>query len=118
PTVVHGISSEHTKTETFGPILTVHRASTDEQALLEANALDTGLAGYVFGAEVDAARELATRIECGENKINSTSLLDLDDHSTQSFWGGSGIGAHGDKELLDFFRGSRIVGVDAPGLPL
>ncbi|MEU4057188.1 aldehyde dehydrogenase family protein [Rhodococcus qingshengii] len=118
PTVVHGISSEQTKSETFGPILTVHRASTDEEALLEANALDTGLAGYVFGADVDAARELATRIDCGENKINSTSLLDLDDHSTQSFWGGSGIGAHGDAELLDFFRGSRIIGVDAPGLPL
>jgi phenylacetaldehyde dehydrogenase len=55
---------------------------------------------------------------CGEVKINTASLLDLTENSTQSFWGSSGIGGHGNAELLSFFQGQRIVGSDDPNFSL
>ncbi|MEZ5248855.1 MAG: aldehyde dehydrogenase family protein [Ilumatobacteraceae bacterium] len=39
-------------------------------------------------------------------------------HQHQSFWGLSGIGGHGDAEVLRFFTGSQIVGVDHPDVPI
>ncbi|GLY65872.1 aldehyde dehydrogenase family protein [Amycolatopsis taiwanensis] len=118
PTVVHRAAPADTVDEVFGPVLTLHRAETDEAALELANSRNTGLAGYVFSTDIEAALALGARLECGEVKINGTSVLDLSPESTQGFWGGSGIGAHGDAELLRFFRGARIVGVEEPAHPL
>jgi betaine-aldehyde dehydrogenase len=96
-------------------VLTVHRVADDSAALALANSRSTGLAGYVFSADVDEAMALGVELNCGEVKVNGTSVLDLVPQSTQGFWGASGVGAHGDAELLRFFRGARIVGVDRPG---
>ena len=118
PVVVDAAPTELTADEIFGPVLTVHRVADDAEALALANSRNTGLAGYVFSADVDEAMALGAELDCGEVKVNGTSVLDLVPHSTQGFWGASGVGAHGDAELLGFFRGARIVGVDRPGLPI
>lgn len=104
--------------EIFGPLLTVQPATDDEDALRAANAGHVGLAGYVFSRDEDAARALGRRIHAGEIKVNGTSVLDMAPESSQSFFGLSGIGGHGDADVLDFFSGDRVVGVDRPGLPL
>lgn len=104
--------------EIFGPLLTVQPAADDAEALRLANAGHVGLAGYVFGRDEDAARVLGRGIRAGEIKVNGTSVLDMAPGSAQSFFGASGIGGHGDADVLDFFSGVRIVGVDRPGLPL
>jgi betaine-aldehyde dehydrogenase len=118
PTIVSGAPEQLTVDEIFGPVLTVHVARDDEEALRLANSRNTGLAGYVFSAAETAARALAARIDAGEVKVNSTSVLDLAPGSTQAFWGRSGVGGHGDAQLLGFFQGARIVGTDPPGLPI
>jgi betaine-aldehyde dehydrogenase len=118
PVVVEGAPTDLTIDEIFGPVLTVHRVVDDAAALALANSRSTGLAGYVFGTDIDDAMALGAELNCGEVKVNGTSLLDLVPQSTQGFWGASGVGAHGDAELLKFFRGARIVGVDRPGLPI
>ncbi|GAA2907120.1 aldehyde dehydrogenase family protein [Streptosporangium fragile] len=118
PTVVRDADPADATEEIFGPVLTLHPVRDDEQAVELANSRVTGLAGYVFGADEEAAMDVGARLECGEIKINGTSLLDLTETSTQGFWGSSGTGAHGNAELLRFFCGARIVGVDDPGLPL
>jgi phenylacetaldehyde dehydrogenase len=61
-------------------------------------------------------QRVGAQLPAGEVKINGTSLLDMSDSSVQSFWYGSGVGGHGDADLLRFFTGARIVGedVDAP----
>ena len=118
PVVIDAAPTELTADEIFGPVLTVHRVSDDAEALALANSRNTGLAGYVFSADVDVAMALGAELNCGEVKVNGTSVLDLVPQSTQGFWGASGVGAHGDAELLRFFRGARIVGVDRPGLPI
>jgi betaine-aldehyde dehydrogenase len=51
-------------------------------------------------------------------KVNGTSVLDLSPDSTQSFWAGSGIGGHGNADLVRFFTGTRIVGADLPDAPI
>ncbi|WP_448006591.1 aldehyde dehydrogenase family protein [Agromyces bauzanensis] len=104
--------------EIFGPLLTVQPAASDAEALRLANAGHVGLAGYVFGRDEDAARALGRGIRAGEIKVNGTSVLDMAPESAQSFFGASGIGGHGDADVLDFFSGVRVVGVDRPGLPL
>ena len=118
PTVIVGLDPQDAVDEIFGPVITVHPVASDEAAVAAANATPDGLAGYVFGRDLEAALDLGARLRGGEIKINGTSLLDLTDASHQSFWGSSGYGGHGAGEALEFFRGNRIVGVDNPDVPI
>ena len=102
----------------FGPVVTVHAVGSVDEAVAIANDSPYGLAGYVFGRDVEAAMAVARRIRFGEVKVNGTSLLDLAPGSAQSFWRSSGIGGHGDRDVMAFFRGTQVVGVDRPGLPI
>jgi betaine-aldehyde dehydrogenase len=100
--------------EIFGPVLTLH--ATDD-AVRDANALGDGLAGYVFAGDREEAFAIGRRLHAGEIRIGGTHLIDLAGDSAQSFWGASGIGGHGGREVLEAFRGTRIVGEDDPALP-
>jgi betaine-aldehyde dehydrogenase len=104
--------------EIFGPLITVQPSRSDDHAVALANGGHVGLAAYVFGADIAGAAALGVKLCGGEVKVNGTSLLDMSPQSVQSFFGDSGIGGHGDADLLDFHTGHRIVGTDAPGLPL
>jgi phenylacetaldehyde dehydrogenase len=115
---VTGVDPAETVHEIFGPVLTLHPVDGDDAALTLANSRAGGLAGYVFGADVAAAARLGARITAGEVRINGTSVLDMHDESAQSFWEGSGIGGHGNDDLLRFFSGVCIIGVEPPGMPL
>lgn len=118
PTVLTDLEPGHAEAEIFGPVVSVHRVSGDAEALALANQTTDGLAGFVFGADVEQALALGAHLRGGEIRVNGTSLLDLTDASHQSFWGTSGYGGHGAGEALEFFRGNRIVGVDNPDAPI
>ncbi len=118
PTVITGAHPADTLDEIFGPVLVVHAVPDDAHALDLANRLHGGLAAYVFSADVGAGVELGRHMDAGEVKINGTSVLDLSPESTQSFWIGSGIGGHGNADLLRFFTGTRIIGPDLPDAPI
>lgn len=117
PSILDGRGAEPAD-EVFGPVLTVHAVEGDEDALAAATRGHVGLAGYVFTADTDKGRSLGKRLPAGEIKVNGTSVLDMAAGSEQSFFGGSGLGGHGDARLLEFFTGARVVGEDRPGLPL
>ncbi|MFD5226445.1 aldehyde dehydrogenase family protein [Microbacterium sp. NPDC058342] len=104
--------------EVFGPMLLVGGYDDEDEAVRLANTGQVGLAGYVFGADEEQAAALGTKLIAGEVKVNGTSVLDMSPASAQSFFGASGLGGHGDDDVLDFFVGKRIVGRDRPGLPL
>jgi len=104
--------------EVFGPMLLVGGYADEDDAVALANTGQVGLAGYVFGADEEAAAALGTRLVAGEVKVNGTSVLDMSPESAQSFFGASGLGGHGDADVLDFFVGKQVVGSDRPGLPL
>jgi phenylacetaldehyde dehydrogenase len=117
PTVVTGARPEAAAEEIFGPVVTLHPVADDHEAVALANANGDGLAGYVFSADPDRAFAIGRRLHAGEIRIGGSNLIDLAPESTQSFWGTSGIGAHGTSQVLEAFRGSRIVGEEDPGLP-
>jgi phenylacetaldehyde dehydrogenase len=118
PTVVAGLAADAVGEEIFGPVLTLHPVASDAEALAAANATGDGLAGYVFSADEARAFALGRRLRAGEVRLGGTHLLDLAPGSAQSFWGTSGIGGHGASEALEAYRGTRIVGVDDPALPI
>jgi betaine-aldehyde dehydrogenase len=118
PAVITGADPADTIEEIFGPVLVLHAVDGDARALALANGLHGGLAAYVFSADTQAGVELGRHMIAGEVKINGTSVLDLSPESTQSFWSGSGIGGHGNADLLRFFTGTRIVGIDLPNAPI
>ncbi|MGA7987895.1 MAG: aldehyde dehydrogenase [Candidatus Dormiibacterota bacterium] len=118
PVVVTGARPADTIEEIFGPVLVLHAVQDEAQALELAAHLAGGLAAYVFTADVQAGVALGARVAAGEVKINGASVLDLSPESAQSFWNGSGIGGHGNADLLRFFTGTRIVGPDLPGAAL
>lgn len=118
PRLVVGVPTERCVDELFGPVVSVHPVDDDEAAVAAANDTPFGLAGYVFSSDLDAAQALGRRIRFGEVKINGTSVIDLTPTSTQSFWGLSGIGGHGNAEVFRFFTGSQIVGVDHTDVPI
>lgn len=117
PTLIEG-AAEDPDSELFGPVLAIRSVTNLHQALTMANRGPVGLAGYVFGPDVPEALRIGVRLDAGEVKVNGTSVLDMAPDSVQSFFGSSGIGGHGDADVLDFFTGRRIVGTDAPGMPL
>ncbi len=118
PTIVVGLPAEKSEFELFGPAVTVHSVGSVEEALAAASGPETGLAGFVFGSDLDAALDTAARIPAGEIRINGCKLADLADGSEQTFWNNAGIGGHGPFDMVRFFQGSRIIGVDDPGLPI
>jgi betaine-aldehyde dehydrogenase len=118
PVVITGADPADTLDEIFGPVLVLHAVPDDARALDLANRLHGGLAAYVFSADVETGVELGCHMNAGEVKINGTSVLDLSSESAQSFWVGSGIGGHGNADLLRFFTGTRIVGADLPDAPI
>lgn len=112
PGMIVGTEAKDAKNELFGPLVTVHTYSTDEQALGFANAPGGGLDAFVFSSDLDAAMKIGSDMRAGEVRINGTFMSDLAEGGYQSFWGTSGIGGHSPQFGIRFFLGDRVVGVD------
>ncbi len=111
PTLVDGCRAQDTVEEIFGPVAAIHTFDSDEQALALANGTDYGLAAYVYSADLAKAHAFASRIRTGGVKINGYSLLSLSGEAPRGAWGLSGLGEEGTGQSIDFFTGSRVVGV-------
>ena len=118
PTVVVGLDADQSTAELFGPAISVHSVPSDEAAIDASDGPETGLAGFVFSSDVDKAMVAAGRVRAGEVRINGCKLADLADDSEQSFWNNAGIGGHGPTDMVRFFQGSQVVGLDDPELPI
>ena len=73
PTVFARVSNDMTiaREEIFGPVLAILGYDSVEQAIAIANDTEYGLAAYVHGADLDAARAIARRIRAGQVSINN-----------------------------------------------
>lgn len=93
--------------EAFGPILPLLRFSSVDEVIERANNSDYGLAGAVWSADVEKAREIAHRLDTGTVWINqnlqSTPFTPLAGHKH------SGIGVeNGVAGLLEFTQPKSI----------
>ncbi len=72
PTVLTGVTSEMTiaNEEVFGPVLSILKFSSDEEAIAIANNTEYGLVGGVFTRNLDRATKAATKIRAGQVFVN------------------------------------------------
>ncbi|UJF24221.1 aldehyde dehydrogenase family protein [Suttonella sp. R2A3] len=61
--------------EQFGPILPIIRFSDVEEAIVHANNSPNGLGGSVWSQDIERAREIASRLECGSVWINHHAVI-------------------------------------------
>ncbi len=104
--------------ESFGPVATVIRVHSDEEAITVANDNEFGLAASVFGRDINRAIAVARRIESGICHINSATVQD---EPQMPFGGikGSGYGRLGGKAGIDEFTELRWLSIQtqAPHYP-
>ena len=61
--------------EQFGPVLPVIRYSDLEDAIERANGLDVGLGGSAWSSDVEKAKAVAGRLECGTAWVNNHGAI-------------------------------------------
>lgn len=115
PTLVTGVDPEHTRSEIFGPVATVHAYEDLGHARRIANDNAYGLEAYVIGADEDAAMAVARDLHAGGVKVNGTSPMGLHLMAPRPAWGISGLMDEGTRETIEFFCGTRVVGVETTG---
>jgi aminomuconate-semialdehyde/2-hydroxymuconate-6-semialdehyde dehydrogenase len=111
PTLLTDVApdAEIAQREVFGPVLTWHTFTTDDEAIELANATDYGLAATVFSRDEVRARRLASQIRAGTVWVNCFFVRDL-----AAPFGGigiSGIGREGGEWSFDFFCDVKNVSV-------
>ena len=57
-------------TEVFGPVFSVLKTGSEDEAIDIANSTEYGLVGGIFTADIDAAHRAARRIRAGQIFIN------------------------------------------------
>jgi acyl-CoA reductase-like NAD-dependent aldehyde dehydrogenase len=77
PTIVAGLSNGDplVDDEQFGPALPVIRYADVEEAIAAANDSPNGLGGSVWSSDIDAAKAVARRLECGSVWINKHGAI-------------------------------------------
>ena len=106
PTILEGVTTDMLcgVTETFGPVVALHKYSTVDEAVALANDTDYGLNASVWGGDVANACQVGRRIESGNVNVNDILATAFASKGTPS--GGvkqSGVGArHGDQGLLKY----------------
>jgi aldehyde dehydrogenase (NAD+) len=88
------------QTEIFGPVLTVHRYTADDDAVRIANATPFGLAGFVQSRDTERALRLARRLRAGSIGINRTATWAHEDIP----FGGYGISGLGREHGIEGFE--------------
>lgn len=109
PTIIEGLGPDAvTNTdEIFGPVVTLQKFETEEEALRLANATQYGLAASIWTSNLTRAHRIGARVESGIIWINCWLLRDL-----RTPFGGlknSGVGREGGWEALRFFTEAKNI---------
>jgi aminomuconate-semialdehyde/2-hydroxymuconate-6-semialdehyde dehydrogenase len=109
PAVVEGLSPDcrTSQEEIFGPVVSLYRFRTEEEAIRLANGTAYGLASVVWTGSLDRAHRAARDLQAGITWVNCWMLRDL-----RTPFGGvkqSGVGREGGWEALRFFTEAKNV---------
>ncbi len=103
PTVIAGLAPESrcSTEEIFGPVVTLHRFKSEEEAVEIANGTRYGLAGSVWTSDMEKGKRVSEAMETGMVWVNTWLHRDL-----RVPFGGvkdSGVGREGGRWSLGFF---------------
>ena len=88
--------------EIFGPVLSILPCESEAEALEIANDTPYGLAAYIYSADLERARELATQLRVGMVHINGADNdFDLPFGGYKQSGNGREWGAHGFEDYLE-----------------
>lgn len=112
PTVFGDVdpASELGQVEVFGPVLSLMRFSTEDEAMTIANATRYGLASYLWTKDVDRVNRLVPRLDAGGVYVNGASPVT----GCELPFGGlgiSGFGREGGEEGLREFVRTKAVAI-------
>ncbi len=116
PTVIADVRRDMRiiREEVFGPVLTIERFTTEDEAIELGNGTTYGLAGAVWTADASRAQRVAARLRHGTIWIN-----DYNAYVPQAEWGGfkqSGVGRELGPSGLDEYREAKHIWQNtAPG---
>lgn len=110
PTVIDGVdpASPIAQEEIFGPVLTVNRFGTEDEAIGLANGTQYGLLGAVWTTDLSRAHRLAAQIRAGQVYVNTYGA----GGGVELPFGGfrkSGYGREKGYEALDTFSATKTV---------
>jgi acyl-CoA reductase-like NAD-dependent aldehyde dehydrogenase len=116
PTILMGVTPEMRvySEESFGPVVAIVVVDGVDEAVRVANDTEYGLSSAVFSADVDAAIEVARRLQTGICHINDATI---NDEPPMPFGGikHSGWGRFGGKAALEEFTELRWITIqDSP----
>jgi succinate-semialdehyde dehydrogenase/glutarate-semialdehyde dehydrogenase len=108
PAVLTGVprDSDSYQQEMFGPVATVYKVSSDEEALELANDCALGLGGSVFSDDENRAAQVASRLQVGMSHVNTIAA-----ESAELPFGGvkrSGFGREMGPVGIDEFVNKRL----------
>ncbi|MBN0044287.1 succinate-semialdehyde dehydrogenase (NADP(+)) [Streptomyces actuosus] len=112
PTILDGVTEPMSvcTEETFGPVVSVYRFTTEEEAITRANATPYGLNASVWTKDARRGREVAARLRTGTVNINEGYASAYG--SAQSPMGGmkdSGLGRrHGSEGILKYTEAQTV----------
>ncbi len=114
PTIVSNVTDgmRIVDEEQFGPVLPVIRYSDIEDAVARANASESGLGGSVWSSDIDRAREIAARLECGTVWINGHA--EVLPHCPFGGCKMSGFGVEFGQEGLREYTAPQLVNINLP----
>ncbi|HYJ37417.1 MAG TPA: aldehyde dehydrogenase [Chitinophagaceae bacterium] len=112
PTIIEGLGPDckTNREEIFGPVVSLQKFTTEEEAIQLANACEYGLASTIWTQDISRANRVASKLEAGIIWVNCWLLRDL-----RTPFGGvknSGVGREGGWEALRFFTEAKNVCVE------
>jgi aldehyde dehydrogenase (NAD+) len=116
PTVVEGLGDDAFLSceEVFGPVTSLYRFSTLDEAIARANAVSFGLSAAIFTRDLRTVHRFASELQAGVLRVNSQTV-GADVHVPFGGIKGSGWGPHEQgRAALEFYTEQVTVYQDAP----
>jgi acyl-CoA reductase-like NAD-dependent aldehyde dehydrogenase len=109
PTVVGGVdnSSKLAQTETFGPVVSLHRFRDEAEAVLIANDSPYGLNAFIHTRDLSRAHRVARQLEAGSVWVNKFS--DIEPQGPYGGYKQSGFGRTGGIDGLREFQRTKNI---------